>query len=666
MDGRSSQERRSPKTKAELLDEIDTLRARIEALETESAHAEGADPARNAVSEPAGGSSSESGEIFRKLIEGSSIGIMILRDFKPVFVNPSFAEVFGYDSPQEVMELESVMELPVPDERARVRRLAVDRMGGKDSPKRYEYEGLKKDGSSIWLDNHVRVVTWEGEPAILSTVLDITDRMQAEEQSRRLSGAIRNLSELFVLWDADDRLVLCNDRFREINAPVIETTEPGTLFEDHIRAALSKGLYPEAIGREKAWLRERVDRHRNPSDPFEVQRQDGRWLLIREQRMPDGSTATLSTDVSNSKQTEKALRESEARFKDFADTAADWFWEMGPDLRFTYMSERVENVVGVPAAFHIGKTREELAGEAIKDERWQSHLEDLRQRKPFRNFSFLRKGHDGRLQYLSTSGIPIYGDDGTFLGYRGSATDVSERIAVDQIKNEFVSTVSHELRTPLTSIKGALGLIKGGAIGSLPSDVQKMLEIAYNNSDRLIGLINDILDMEKIEAGKLDFNFHAVELVSLIRHAIEANKGYADEFGVDLVLKEHLPAATVWADDARLMQVMSNLISNAAKFSKTGDTVEIEVSEQQIGGVHVAVRDHGAGISSEFHDTIFDRFTQADSSDVRHIGGTGLGLSISRAIIDRHGGTIDFDTEVGKGTTFYFSLPTQSENLINP
>ena len=125
----------------------------------------------------------------------------------------------------------------------------------------------------------------------------------------------------------------------------------------------------------------------------------------------------------------RALEDSESRFRDFADTAADWFWEMGPDLRFTYMSERVEEVVGVPAEYHFGKSREDLAGDSIKEEHWQRHLKDLEARRPFREFRYLRKGHDGRLQHLSTSGKPVFDDQGVFVGYRGSATDISARVA---------------------------------------------------------------------------------------------------------------------------------------------------------------------------------------------------------------------------------------------
>ena len=195
------------------------------------------------------------------------------------------------------------------------------------------------------------------------------------------------------------------------------------------------------------------------------------WLV----RAGDGEVAYYEgtvQDISERKLAESALIESEGRFKDFADTAADWFWEMGSDLRFTYLSKRVEIVVGVPVEFHIGKTREELAGESAADENWLHHLDDLREHKPFRNFTYLRKGHDDRLQYISTSGKPVFDDDGLFMGYRGSARDVTASAEWERGRSEFISTVSHELRTPLTSIFGALGLVSGGAPGNCAAAVK--------------------------------------------------------------------------------------------------------------------------------------------------------------------------------------------------
>ena len=240
--------------------------------------------------------------------------------------------------------------------------------------------------------------------------------------------------------------------------------------------------------------------------------------------------------------------------------------------------------------------------------------------------------------------------------FLGVVRDLTEQKEADRAKGEFVSTVSHELRTPLTSIKGSLGLIRSGAIGELPDKFHSMLDIAYKNSDRLVLLINDILDMEKIKAGKMDYQMVPTEIVPLIDEAIEANKGYGDEHGVTFVKTFTEDKALVHGDKDRLMQVLSNLMSNAAKFSPDGERVEISISRQD-GMIRIAVKDKGPGIPEKFKETIFQKFSQADSSDTRQKGGTGLGLSITKAIIEQHDGTIGFETEVGKGSIFFFDLP---------
>ncbi|MAE43506.1 MAG: hypothetical protein CMF63_00670 [Magnetovibrio sp.] len=239
--------------------------------------------------------------------------------------------------------------------------------------------------------------------------------------------------------------------------------------------------------------------------------------------------------------------------------------------------------------------------------------------------------------------------------------DITERKKIDKTKSEFISTVSHELRTPLTSIKGSLGLIQSGAIGELPDKLKSMLTIAYNNSDRLVRLINDILDIEKIDAGKMDFQMAPLSLGPLLEQAIEANRGYGEEHGVHFVLSSDPPEAKVEGDHGRLMQVLANLMSNAAKFSPDGSAVEISLSKRDTG-FRVEVADHGPGIPDKFRDKIFGKFSQADSSDTRQKGGTGLGLNITKAIVERHGGTVGFETEAGEGATFFFDLPALREH----
>lgn len=237
--------------------------------------------------------------------------------------------------------------------------------------------------------------------------------------------------------------------------------------------------------------------------------------------------------------------------------------------------------------------------------------------------------------------------------------DITERKRVEQMKSEFVSTVSHELRTPLTSIRGALGLLLGGAAGSLSEQGKEMLVMADRNCDRLTLLINDLLDLEKIESGRLEFHFDQLDLIGIVLHAIEANENYARQRNVRLKFHQTLERAIVTGDENRLMQVFANLISNAVKFSPEDGLVELDVVATE-SGYRASVRDRGAGIPYEFRPRIFERFAQADSSDSREKGGTGLGLSISKVIIDRHGGNIDFATETGVGTTFYFELPAWS------
>jgi len=234
--------------------------------------------------------------------------------------------------------------------------------------------------------------------------------------------------------------------------------------------------------------------------------------------------------------------------------------------------------------------------------------------------------------------------------------DITEENRTDQLKNEFVSTVSHELRTPLTAIYGATKLLQSDNVTISKEKIDALIDNISRNSDRLIQLVNDILDMEKISTGKMDFHFEKVELSMLLDQAVTDNQSYAKKYNVTFVLKEFSQNVQLMVDKNRFQQVMANLLSNAAKFSP-------ENSEIQVGGilvnsfVRIYVQDAGPGIAKDFQDKIFEKFTQYDSTDTRKVGGTGLGLSISKEIIEKMNGHLDFDTELNKGSVFYFELP---------
>lgn len=237
---------------------------------------------------------------------------------------------------------------------------------------------------------------------------------------------------------------------------------------------------------------------------------------------------------------------------------------------------------------------------------------------------------------------------------------------VSHLKSSFISIVSHELRTPMTSIRGSLGLIHSKVLGEVPDDIYKLISIAFNNAKSLLILINDILDIEKIEAGKLDYHLTDVNISELLSQAVENTRAYGEQYEITFKLNINDNNTCIKIDRERMLQVMNNLLSNAAKFSPVGGVVEI-VSGLHKGMLRISIADHGVGIPESFQSQLFDKFTQATNYDINSRGGTGLGLSISKAIVEEHAGVISFDTEENKGTTFYVDLPLPvPENTTSP
>ncbi|HZF13710.1 MAG TPA: ATP-binding protein [Thermoanaerobaculia bacterium] len=285
-------------------------------------------------------------------------------------------------------------------------------------------------------------------------------------------------------------------------------------------------------------------------------------------------------------------------------------------------------------------------------ERTRAEVQRLRLGGSTVDFENRLAGYDGTYHWLSWRAVSVAGQGAVYA----TARDVSERKKLDHIKDDFISVVSHELRTPLTSIRGSLGLLAGGVGGEIPGPARELIDIAAKNSERLVRLINDILDFEKVESGAVAFRFQRIDLAALVEQAVESNRSYAQPFNVRFEVTASLSDAWVWADPDRLLQVLANLLSNAAKFSPRGDRVMIALTRSD-GRLRVSVTDQGRGIPSDFQHRVFERFAQADASSTRQKGGTGLGLAISKTIVERHGGHIGFETRPAAGTTFFFDLP---------
>jgi signal transduction histidine kinase len=240
--------------------------------------------------------------------------------------------------------------------------------------------------------------------------------------------------------------------------------------------------------------------------------------------------------------------------------------------------------------------------------------------------------------------------------------DVTDRREVDRMKSEFIAVVSHEMRTPLTSIKGALGLVGGGATGVLSETAQRMIDIAASNTDRLIRLVNDMLDLERIESGRIALVRAEADLNELLRDAVAIMRPVAEREGVKIVANDtDVAGPRVWVDSDRIVQTVTNLLSNAVKFSPSGSSVTLQIANHRAnnGSEMVAVRviDHGRGVPPDRAKDIFVRFHQVDASDSRDKGGTGLGLAICKSIVDEHGGEIWIESTPGGGATCSFTLP---------
>jgi PAS domain S-box-containing protein len=376
--------------------------------------------------------------------------------------------------------------------------------------------------------------------------------------------------------------------------------------------------------------------------------------------------ATTPPDISEHLAAQRALMKSDERFRLLVEGVTGCaIYMLDPEGRVTSWN--------AGAQWSKGYTADEIVGEHFSrfytDEERRAGLPQQALQIATREGRYAVEGwrlrKDGSKFWANVVIDAIRDDAGQLIGFAVVSRDVSERKRNEQIKNEFVATVSHELRTPLTSIAGSLGLLDGNTSGgNLPETARRLVKIARTNCQRLVRLIDDILDIEKIEAGKVEFHMRKIDVQPLVVQAIEGNRGFADQFGVTVRLDPESTDAAVYADFDRLIQVITNLLSNAVKFSPTGGEVVVTISNMD-ANVRIAVRDHGPGIPKEFRALIFDKFAQADASDSRQKGGSGLGLSIAKQIVLRFGGEVGFENSPGGGTTFYVEMPQfNSESLV--
>ena len=552
------------------------------------------------------------------------------------------------------------------------------------------------DGSIHWIEGRGKFFySEEGEAVrMVGTVMEISDRKARELQLRLLELVVTTTNDSVLITEAEPidepgpRIIYVNPAFTRMSGYTLEEVvgkTPRILQGEKTERANLKSIRTAL----KNWQPLRIDliNYRKDGTEFWVELsivpiadQTGwftHWVAVQrdisERKIAERALQKLNEQLEirvfkRTKELERSqaeLRQSEALFRSLSESSPVGIFRIDAEGKFIYTNPRCQAIGGF--------TSEEALGDG-----WMQfvHPEDIKvllslwsAPKSFdREFSseFRHIHRNGTVRFCRVKTAPIFSALGLLIGHVGTVADITESRAIEKMKNEFISIVSHELRTPLASIRGSLGLLAAGVLENQPETAKQMLEIASNDTERLVRLVNDILDLERLDSTQVTLAKQWCDGADLIGQSVKSVQSLVDENNINLSILSG--SVQIWAEPDRIIQMLVNLLSNAIKFSPAQSTLTVSVEDlgdslrdSYASRVLFAVKDQGRGIPADKLENIFGRFQQVDASDSRQKGGTGLGLAICRSIVQQHGGRIWVESVVGEGSSFYFTLPAPFE-----
>ncbi len=638
---------------------------------------------------------------FRTIFDHAEQAVSVHRQYKPLYVNRAFARLHGYKI-DEIMAMRSILPMLSPADRQRCSNYYDERSSGQSAPTRYRCRTVHKTGRLIWTEIFVQPLDWDGAPAVQSMVIDTRHRSDEVEEivyratrtHEEYIHVVEALSEGFILYDSQHRLLHWNNRFVEMYPDLADSLRPGVTFEALLRKQVASGLTSMVEGDAEAWTRSRLMIFGVSDNDLDLRTCHGRWYHIREKMLHDGSVLVTSTDITDRKAAEKELAEERTLLRSIIDNIPDLICAKDLDGRFIVKNLMNARMMGAADPEEtIGKTDfdyypEDIAKEIAADDRQVlRHGLDIIDRE-----QRLISGEDGTEHWHSVTKVPLKNADGDIVGLVACCRNISDRRRlemdlihhrdhleelveqrtaeierqkatvekalkiereVSRLQRQFVSMVSHEFRTPLAIIDGnARRVMKH--VDSMPPERMGDLMVKIRNAvKRLTELMESVLAAARLESGKILYQPSPCDVGGILDE-VAADYGEIDPTRRIVTETATLPER-FFADAKLLRQVFANLLSNAIKYSPDKTTIWIKGEPASDGGLRIAVRDEGIGIPKAELQKLFQRFFRASTST--GIAGSGIGLHLTRHLVQMHEGRIEVESEIDVGTTFTIHLP---------